>query len=734
MQKYDVEQLLKQQKDSVYQSIATILVAFSVSITASIFLVHYSKFASSNNAFYIVIFLVVFLLLIPVIKFLIYRNDYVTAKKEKMTLLFTFEKTNDSLKLTKFNDYPFSIFTADYWNNFLQINDNSNKVTTSHRKSSRMYSDVSFFDKATYDLIFYSILRTISTNDSRSFFKKDYLDWIIYQDESIKNNLFVKSIHSKQIEYEELSRDGMKIKGAYSYLPFSLNFPYDIEFELEKSDNLSIPKIILKNDIIRVTINFKEETCFDKSFVYTSMKPGNRNKFYDERCFMMSTEFDINKYAFFKAKESEVDNFWNWANDLIVNLKKFCDWEHYEEKFQRSQIQDLSNKLDAMKREINLEHYFNFEDNPHGRVKKLLRYTIHPDFFEYRRDAIDQIVDIKNEIPEDLIEDVIHRMLLLINYNEGVTSFKAAEALGNLRDIIPINLHQDVVNALIEIVDNDDLKNEEKAITKKYSVRSLVLLYPFILPSLKKKIHDTIIKNYVSNTQTSSDSCELSQAIISIYDLIPTNYKEQYEEMYYNKNLSSSQDLEVIHGLKFFAVVSPFIEIDKRREIIIKLLKINPNHLDLLVEYLNALASLWYKIPNEFIEEIFAKIYPLLVSDNREYRIKVIKRFLINPSFIDNLGIDKKSKIFEKLVEYSTSEHGDLKWVSLDSLTIIIKFLPGNEDKIANLLLDEIGMTDKIGLDRIKYHVNDCLKTISSNVQPETLAKINKYIQQDNLH
>lgn len=189
MQKYDIEQLLKQQKDNVFQSIKTVFVALILSITASIILIQFSDVASSKVTLYVLILAVAILLIHPLLNFLIHRNDYVTVKKEKMTLLFAFENTRNCPTLIKFHGYHFSIHTADDWTKFIQIDENCKKIKSSYNQLRTIYGDEPFFEKAVFDLVLYTILMRISNNRPNFFFTKDYLNWIIYQDQAIRNNI-----------------------------------------------------------------------------------------------------------------------------------------------------------------------------------------------------------------------------------------------------------------------------------------------------------------------------------------------------------------------------------------------------------------------------------------------------------------------------------------------------------------------------------------------------------------
>lgn len=107
MQKYDIQQLLRQQKISIYQSILTILLAVLLGLVTSVIFDKFSAFLSTDLPF-IIATSILFLLIIGIIlRVFLERNALIKVTKEKMTLLITLDKENKTIKPIKFNEYLF---------------------------------------------------------------------------------------------------------------------------------------------------------------------------------------------------------------------------------------------------------------------------------------------------------------------------------------------------------------------------------------------------------------------------------------------------------------------------------------------------------------------------------------------------------------------------------------------------------------------------------------------------
>ena len=210
-------------------------------------------------------------------------------------------------------------------------------------------------------------------------------------------------------------------------------------------------------------------------------------------------------------------------------------------------------------------------------------------------------------------------------------------------------------------------------------------------------------------------------------NISPSDQK-QYEDEFFQKISLPSSDAELISGLKFYAAVAAFINTERTRKVITTLLQINPSNSDILREYLNTLANLWATVKNEFINEIFTKIYSFLINDKPEFRSEVIHRFLRTTFFVEYLNGEQKDKILYKLIEYSNSENDNVRNLSLESLANLSLEFSGHEDEITNLLLDSIKNVNLPHEGFFWDYIAICFDNISSKVQPETFLRIITFI------
>jgi hypothetical protein len=103
-------------------------------------------------------------------------------------------------------------------------------------------------------------------------------------------------------------------------------------------------------------------------------------------------------------------------------LKKSCDWEYYQQNITRDTLVNIENKIDYHRRESNIEYYDNFNDNNEGKTKRLMRLLLSQEF-EYKKAALKEIEKIKDQIPADLLESVILRILRHLKIQMKALSF-----------------------------------------------------------------------------------------------------------------------------------------------------------------------------------------------------------------------------------------------------------------------------------------------------------------------
>ncbi|VVB86575.1 Uncharacterised protein [uncultured archaeon] len=763
MQKYDVQQLLRQQKNSIYQSILTILLAVLLGLVTSIIFNEFSVFLSTKWISILAISIFFSLIITLLLMVFLDRKALIKVNKEKMTLLITLDKENKIIKPIKFNDYLFSVYFRDDWDLVVgKNNDYLNNFIQKHNLINKPYRDYqNDFDYVVItDLIQYIILRKISeVNLSRKSkittkWGDNFKNWfvrktsrikilrkinsidnyykelgalrnlnfflhgtptIIFQPKQIQENLFVKTIHAQQIEYEKQILDYNKIPGSFSYIPFYLNFPKGINFNLEKSTNSKLDKIVLTSKFGKITIEFYDKWNFSsqKAFMYTTMRPGHKHHPYEEVFFEMSIDIDIKKYAFFPligGDEDSVDDFLSWANQLIENLREFCDWNYFDEHTTRGLFQLLLNKFDLHNWEAEIEHYENFDDTDYGDIQRLLRY-MHSPHFENRRDALKQIVEKKDIISIDQMGSVIRRILRLTYYEDTVTRFIAVETLGKLGDKIPCDLHKNIIDRLIKTIDDGD------DIVNKSSIKSLGLLFAYVDLNLKKTIQEKIIEIYVSSE---TYNYQLEETFKLIYPRIIQKEREKIEKNYLE--VIKPYDRKLIYALRFYIGARDFISPDRIREVLNISLKMDTIDLQALPEYLRFIAICSKIVPDELLDNYYEKIFHFL--DYPDLKIKRIATRLISSMFLERIDEIKKEKIYLKLKEYIKSRDDELKKISLESLAYTAEYFSGKEHEIADILLKEIESMDQFrGQNIFPYIAKVCFDKIRAKITDELLLE-----------
>lgn len=738
MQKYDVQQLLRQQKISLIQSILTIFLAVLLGISSTIIFEHYEDFLTNGLMFYSALIIIFLLIFIPIFHVLLHQNDSIKIKKEKFTILIILDLENNSIKPIQIPDYNFSVEFENKWKSVIGNNDEYiKKFKEAHSLNQNptfIYSEYfypSFDYKVITDLIQYLVLQKISLNKNQNktkhgrYFNKwipsfdfwfhniivkylrkiNFVDVyykkknalyelelfsdgkpIIFQLQQIQNNLFVQERHEKQIEYETEILKGEKHRDSYSLLPFYLFFPKGVELNLDKSDNSALNKIILSSKYGTLTIEFFDRWKYhsQKAFFYTNMKPGHRHHRYEEIFFELTVNLEIKKYAFFPligGSEGAVDEFFDWANQIIENLKKSYDWEYHEEHLTRDLFQRLNNQLDWHNWEDKIEYYSNFDDTENGNFQKILRKTISP-HFEWRRNALNEIIEKKEEIPSDKLTIVVLRVLRLTYYNENVTRFKAVETIGKLSDKIPIELHENVIDRLIQLTDDED------DIVFKNSLESIESLFDYIDVNLKMKTVNKILHLFFNSELLSWKYLQSIKFFHNIYLNIMKNERERLEN-YYLEILKSNNN-EIAHALRFFTGVRGSISNEKIKEVLEITLKIETFDSNLVSEILEFLASFSGIVPNELVLNYYEKLSSFLEHDDVQIRNQTIFYLRKLSRFLEILDETKKEILYQKIRKFAFSEDKVQRNMTLESLSFIAEHFTGKEEEIVEIIMNEI--------------------------------------------
>ncbi len=773
MQKYDVQQLLKQQKNSIYQSILTVLLAVLLGISSSIFFESIKTSISNDSLIWYAFLIFSVLIIIPIFVVSRERNKLIKIKKENMTLLVTLSHENGSIKPIKFNEYLFSVYFSDYWDSVIEKNDDYKNAFIGESNNLIDYSRQDYQNDFKYkvitDLFQYNILRKISENNvSRP--SKNNIGWsdriqnwfirranqnkiirkikfidnycnrkeileklhifsdgipLVFQDEQITENLFVKTIHAQQIEYENQILSEENNENAYMYIPFYLNFPTGINFNLEKSDKSKLDKIVLESKYGKVTIEFHDRWNFSsqKTFMYTTMRPGKLHHNYKEYYTEMSIDLDIKKFAYFPligGDEESVDEFYSWANQLIEDLRLFCDWNYFENNITRETFQHIINKLDYQDWETKIENYNNFKDTKHGEIQRLLRYAISPQF-KSRIDAINKIVEQKNEISIYQMESVILRMLRLTNYADTVTKLKATEAFGEFGNKIPSNLHENVIGRLIKLTEDDEIA------VKTNSIKSLRKLFLCMDSDLKRLIQEKIIQLYLKDLNV---DYECSKALKQIYPHISLDERQKFEEKYLEILIANDADL--IDALMFYVGIRDYISSIQVKDVISATLNIDTRDLNVLDQYLRFINFFSNEMSNSLLLNYYQKVVSFLEHDDLNIR-EMTLRFLGSSLFINCLDAVRKENIYAKIEKLTKLNDKKLKHTSIETLAKVGEYFTGKEEEIAEILFEKIETDPYNSQDYFPYIVKDYFDKINLKINNTSLLeRINKF--QDSLN
>lgn len=783
MRKYDVQELLRQQKNSIRERVLTILLGVVLGICAT------GIFEETKGIITLTLSMifkfVALLLLFPLIWVFKNRDDLIKIKEEVFTAVICLDMEKDP-KPIQFADYPFSVETESYWNSLMKNNEEMiEKFKTDHKKNNNPFLNYQkYFDyQVITDLLQYIILKNISSRISKKpsqiqllgipennviklFFnltdnfrknktiryilnninfinryyeKKERLTILclfsngiptIFLPSQIQNNLFVSILHKKQLEHEkEIYYEGKHNCDFTTYLPFVLSLPNNVSIEFEDSNNSQLKKIILTQQRVgRLTIEFHDRWrhISQKTFIQTQMRPGNLYHHFEEIFFEITIDLHIKKYAYFPligGGEKDTDDFFSWANELIEKLKKNCDWNYYQENITRDVLDEIKNKLDYHDWESKIEFYSNFDDTQEGEIERLLRLLLSPNF-KVRIEALKKIENNKDKIQSNQIEIVILRILKLAHSPDKSTRFLATKTLSYFSAEIPSQLHKRVVEELLNIADNGDNFTIVQALS------NLGKLFNYVNDTnLKERIQDKVIQVYTSNTEYLS-LLQHERIIKDVYPNIDDICRFEFEEKFLQ--ILKYQNKEALDSaFMFFISVKEFISEERLKQIFditskIDICEFSPQSIENYLIFLKYITNgISAKSLDAIMQNSIQKHYKIIISliqnNNCEIKMLCIKKLSILSSFINLLSTDQKEVIYTKLKLFLYTSDKDTKFSSLETICYVADCFPGREEDIATIIIKNVD--PQHAENYFQYIAMDGLNKIESGIVNESLSK-----------
>jgi hypothetical protein len=252
MRTYDVQELLRQQKNSIIEHILTIILAVILGLCSSMIFDGITNDQPLNSLWLpsIIIIILLFFVLTPVF----IDKNLIKVKEELITALFCLNLDKNP-QLISFEEYPFSIQTEYDWRSLVRADDKITEQFKKAHENSMNYNEGFDYILIT-DLLQYFILRNISSYSrtkpnllkfkpiTRNIIERKLLEFLNYSTKyrisellnnfniihkkyikldkintlklfihgiplvclpkEVQNNLFITTLHRKQAEYEKI--------------------------------------------------------------------------------------------------------------------------------------------------------------------------------------------------------------------------------------------------------------------------------------------------------------------------------------------------------------------------------------------------------------------------------------------------------------------------------------------------------------------------------------------------
>ncbi len=511
MDKYTFQQLLREQRTSIQQGFLNVLYAVIFGVGANI-IYDWSISPDSVSPLWVKLTLglwIVFLLF-PLYRIYRTRKQEITVQEEEFEAVLLMDQKTEFHGPVQLGDYGFSISADNDWRNIFGSNEDIRKqYLDSEAHPLELFGDYTrdFYYRVLIEYIEYSLLRSFSMHgNSRTeksererlltssivsrlnvlwtriyrvflhipFLQKRYTKRrtakrmklyfgrypITSFPSSLQNNIWLSTLHQQQIEYERMILDGGDLPNSFGYLPLELDFPFEttITHQILRSGR----RIILTSQYGRMQIDVMESSWSKSGFVNKTFNyiPRLRrdSDHYREVVFDIRISFHINKFRALRPWNSdEFEDYFEWGQKVIRSMIERFSWEHYRQTESRDEIMRLRRQFAQFEAEARIEMLYNFPDSIEGKVAKCLRWT-RSWVWENRRDGLTRLTEMADEVPNELVDDVIQRLIVMSKekYGDSVTPWKVTEALGVYSARASGSLVPEIYSALVTKLDTYD--------------------------------------------------------------------------------------------------------------------------------------------------------------------------------------------------------------------------------------------------------------------------------------
>ena len=488
-------------------------------------------------------------------------------------------------------------------------------------------------------------------------------------------------MHASQIQLEQQANSG-DVPHLASYTPFNWKLPFGTKLVVEESYESFIPKMVLKNKIGRVSILIKEHGWYkgvQEAFIYATRFSDEAHRDYREVVFTVTVEVFVNSLAaIFRGTKSE--EFFEWA-DKLTSLIETLDWDRFQRTFSRDLFYDAYDRLDELRKEILVECYENFDDNPEGKVLKLLRWTRSP-HWNWSDDALEELIRIKEEIPHTLIETVTFRLMVLTEHHNDTVAFKAADALKEFSKNIPVSFHGSIVERLLELLE----KRCKSALgfRVKNVIEALTTFYNGIGLSSQRQVFEAIIRVYLEIDALYPATRE---ALAQIWSRTPSTIIEEYLECYQSYLVSEDMSL-VSQGLRFYSGLGKVLEPHIISEVTERVLNQEAYSEDAAIVFCTFTKDWDAILPEEYSDGVLAKLIDFLEHESGKVKKQCLLTIGYTKRTYSNSTMDIQKSIVRILIWHINQNNEMFQHPAAESLSRLIETIPGTlYDEVAVSLL-----------------------------------------------
>jgi hypothetical protein len=746
--KYTFEELLRQQRDTIVQGCLTVIYAVAFGVGAN------QVFQSLIDwkfgwPFWLTLGVWVLFLLYPLYRVLQAQKTKLVVKVMSFRALLLFDQESEHHEPIQMPNYDLSIWANNHWKQVFSTNQQLRQsYFDSEAQQMNVYSYRQDFDyQVQIQYLEYAVLRQFCKlgRSSRSKAERQprgVMTWLrqvayplllaqrgiqrlLYRfphwreryrqaniaaqvafhfgnypitslPDGVRNNVWLQAVHGAQQHYEEHLLAGKDL-WSWSFTPFNLAFPFKTGISHQVTDEGR--RITFATKYGELSLIIREtgwaKSGFLKESVYYAPKLRPLDHPYRESTFEVTVSFAINQFhGLWPRHSDEFSTYYDWAQAKMQELEDKLSWDKYRTSVMRDDFRRLEHAFGWHDAQAQIEMLHNFPETAQGRAAKYLRWT-RSFVWEHRRDGLKGLIDMADEMPNALVEEIILRLLQMskMQYDDSVTPWRTVEALGVYGQRVRPPLAHRVYERLCEKA-QEHLQDRREGIDRPTIGKSLAQMQSVLSNEDQLQNAHQLVQQFLRNPIPFGE--EIGNLLWN--DSSPNVQQEMLD--FIGGRIHAQSAEEKHSGIEYLIALRRQLPLEFRKRILTELVAERSRKLDLRLDTLWVIRSFEEVLEGEEQKDIIRYVLKESRSAHREIREAATAALFFRSEAYSKSDTRTRNAIIRRLITLANEDSDEVANSAVRTLSRYAPYVPRHyQAEVASIFLSRVPPREKIKSD-----------------------------------